>query len=338
MTAVTLRDIAKKTGISLGTVSRFINGETVRDSTRKKLESAIIELKYKENIVTKAKRTGQSMTIAVVVSVLNAEFFMNIIESMDNALHDHMYSILLCNFHRDTNILKKRLKELRHRSIDGIVLFPSGLEGDVVSELQVFLDEKTPVVVIDDKVHGLNTDAVVVDNHHAAFNATEYLINKGHKRIAFLAGRKSSYVAMDRYQGCKDAFETYDIPWDEDMVRWADFDAKKSSENFTELISIKNPPTAVFPMSYDMTLGVILSISNMHITIPEKISIFGFDKFTGTDSFSPKLNLIEQPTAKIGKMAAELLMERIQGKWQDFPKVIEIKTKMLINNSVSDLT
>jgi LacI family transcriptional regulator len=256
---------------------------------------------------------------------------------MDNALQDHMYSILLCNFHCDPSILKKRLKELRSRSIDGIVLFPSGLEGDIVSELEVFLKEETPVIIIDDKVHGLHTDAVVVDNHHAAYSATEYLIRKGHKRIAFLAGRKSSYVAMDRYQGCKDAFETYDLPWDEGMVRWADFDAKKSSLFFSELIADKNSPTAVFPMNYDMTLGVILSLANMNITIPENLSIFGFDKFTGTDSFSPKLSLIEQPTAKIGKMAADLLLERIQGKWQDFPKVIELKTRMVINDSIKDL-
>ncbi|MDC7231657.1 MAG: LacI family DNA-binding transcriptional regulator [Spirochaetales bacterium] len=333
--SVTLRDIARETGISLGTISRFINGETVRDSTRAKLEAAIAELGYKENIVTRAKRTGNSMTIAVVVSQLNAEFFMDIIQAMDNSLRDHMYSILLCNFQYNSKILKKRLEELRHRSIDGIVLFPSGLEGDVVTELEAFLDEGTPVVVIDDKVHGLTTDSVSTDNYNAAYSATEYLIRKGHRRIGFLAGRKSSFVAMDRLRGCQAAFETYDIPWDDILVRWADFETGKSSALFNELVSLSDPPTAVFPMSYDMTLGVFLSTVNRHIKIPEDLSVFGFDMFPGIDALTPKLTLIEQPTAKIGQVAAEILLERIQGQWNSFPRCVELKAKMIIRDSIA---
>ncbi len=333
--SVTLRDIAERTGVSLGTVSRFINGETVRKNTREKLEKAIDDLGYEENIVTRARRTGQSMTIAVIVSEINVEFFMSIIEAMDDALRDHQYSILLCNFHRDPNLLKQRLSELRHRSIDGLVLFPSGLEGDVVSELKEFLNERKPVIVIDDKVHGLDTDSITSDNYHAAFSATEYLINHGHRRIAFLAGRKSSYVGMDRYRGCRDAFDTYDIPWDESMVRWADFSAKKGSACFNELIAAGNPPTAIFPMSYDMTMGVLLSIVNMQITIPDELSIFGFDNFAVSEAISPGLTLIEQPTERIGRLAAELLIERIQGRWKDFPRETVLKTKMVIKKSVA---
>jgi len=125
--SVTLRDISKYTGISLGTVSRFLNGETVRKHTREKLEAAIKELGYKENVVSKAKRTGSSMTIAVVLSSLSAEFFMSIIESLDNELSNHMFSILLFNFHKDPVYLKRRFEELRHRSVDGLIFFPSGL-------------------------------------------------------------------------------------------------------------------------------------------------------------------------------------------------------------------
>lgn len=332
---VTLRDIARRTGISLGTVSRFINGENVRVSTKDKLEAAIAELGYKENIVTRAKRTGNSMTIAVVVSQLNAEFFMNIIQSMDNSLRDQMYSILLCNFQYDPKILKKRLEELRHRSIDGIVLFPSGLEGDVVSELETFLNDGTPVVVIDDKVHGLETDSVSTDNYNAAYSATEYLIRKGHRRIGFLAGRKTSFVAMDRYRGCQAAFDTYDIPWNDELVRWADFEIGKSSNLFNELINMQVPPTAVFPMSYDMTLGVFLSTVNRHIKIPEDLSVFGFDLFSGIESLTPKVTLIEQPTAKIGQVTAEILLERIQGHWDSFPRCVALKAKMIVKDSVA---
>ncbi|QEN09448.1 LacI family transcriptional regulator [Oceanispirochaeta crateris] len=334
-TTVTLRDIARRTGISLGTVSRFINGETVRESTREKLEAAILDLGYKENIVTRAKRTGNSMTIAVVVSQLNAEFFMDIIQSMDNFLRDQMYSILLCNFQHDSHILKKRLEELRYRSIDGIVLFPSGLEGDVVSELKAFLNEGTPVVVIDDKVHGLKTDSISTDNFNATYGATEYLIRKGHRRIGFLAGRKTSFVAMDRYRGCKAAFETYDIPWDDDLVRWADFEVGKSSTLFNELVSMPDPPTAVFPMSYDMTLGVLLSTVNRHIQIPGDLSVFGFDLFSGVEALSTKLTLMKQPTAKMGQVAAETLLERIQGHWDSFPLNVELKAKMIVHDSIS---
>lgn len=88
-------------------------------------------------------------------------------------------------------------------------------------------------------------------------------------------------------------------------------------------------------MNYDMTIGVILSAPIMNFTIPDDLSFFGFDKFAVTEAYSPKLTLIEQPTEKIGKMAAQLMIERIQGRWDDFPKVIELKAKMVINDSVA---
>lgn len=334
---VTLRDISNYTGVSLGTVSRYLNGESVREKTREKLEAAIKELGYKENIVSKARRTGTSMTIAVVLSVLNAEFFMNIVEALDNELGKHMFSILLCNFHKNPEYLKERLEDLRNRTIDGVVFFPSGLEGDIADEMRMFLDAKIPVVVIDEFVHGLSSDAVVVDNRHSTFRATEYLIQQGHRRIGFLTGREESFVAKDRTQGCRDAFEAYDLPWNEHLVRRADFDINISRKMFNELMALPEPPTAVFPTSYDMTMGAILSVVNKSIHLPGDLSLFGYDRFSGTDAFSPKLSLVEQPTAKIGRTAAQILIRRIRGDWQDFPKVVELKTKMVIRDSVRDI-
>ncbi|MCK5152975.1 MAG: LacI family DNA-binding transcriptional regulator [Spirochaetales bacterium] len=332
--SVTLRDLSKYTGVALGTVSRYLNGETVRENTRVKLETAIKELGYKENIVSKARRTGSSMTIAVVLSALNAEFFMRIIESLDNELSNHMFSILLFNFHKDPAYLKRRFEELRHRSVDGLIFFPSGLEGDIAEELKSFIDSRVPVVVIDDFVHGLKTDAVVVDNRNSTFRATEYLLRQGHRNIGFLAGRKGSFVAQNRYEGCRDAFEAYDLPWDESKVRWADFEVNKARKMFNDIMADKNPPTAVFSTSYDMTMGTFLSIVNKKISIPDDLSLFGYDRFSGTDAFSPKLSLIEQPTEKIGKTAANILIDRIRGNWDDFPKTVELKTKMIIRDSV----
>ncbi|MBF9014994.1 MULTISPECIES: LacI family DNA-binding transcriptional regulator [unclassified Oceanispirochaeta] len=335
--SITLRDLSRHTGVSLGTVSRYINGETVREKTREKLEAAIKELGYKENIVTKAKRTGSSMTIAVVLSALNAEFVMKIVEALDNELSPHMFSLLLVNFHEDPAYLKKRFEELRFRKIDGLIFFPSGLEGDIANEIKTFLDAKIPVVAIDDFVHGLETDAVVVDNRNSTFRATEYLIQQGHRKIGFLAGRKNSFVAQNRYKGCREAFEAYDIPWDESLVRWADFEMNKARKMFNELMKSPDPPTAVFPTNYDMTIGTLLSIVNKKISIPEDLSLFGYDQFSGTEAVSPKLSLVVQPVDKIGKTAAEILLKRIRGNWDDFPKTVELNTKMIIRDSIKKI-
>lgn len=335
--SVTLRDIAKHTGVSLGTVSRYLNGETVREKTREILERAVRELGYKEDLVSKAKRTGSSMTIAVIVSVMNAEFFIQILESLDAELDKHQFSILLCSFHKDPNVLKQKLLDLRKRTIDGLILFPSGLEGDVVDLLQQYLDSEIPVVVIDDFVHGLETDAVIVDNKQAAFRATEHLILQNHRDIGFLVGRKNSFVAQNRYQGCKEAFETYDIPWNENYVRWTDFNIDKSRKMFNDLWDMDSSISAVFASSFDITMGLLLAIVNKNLSIPKDLSIFGFDRFTGTDAFSPRLSLVEQPISKIGKTAAQLIIKRINGNWDDYPEVIELKTKMLIRDSVNTL-
>ncbi len=327
----------RHTGVSLGTVSRFLNGESVRQANREKLEAAIRDLGYEENVISLAKRTGSSMTVAVVLSELNAEFFMSIVEALDNRLGDHMYSLLLCNFHKDPDLLVRRLEDLRHRTIDGLVLFPSGLEGNAAGHLRTFLDSKIPVVVIDDFVHGLETDAVVIDNRHSTFRATEYLLLQGHRRIGFLTGRENSFVAQDRHEGCRDAFAAYDVPWDESLVRCADFNTNKARRCFDSLMELPDPPTAVFPTNYDMTMGALLSIANRQISIPQDVSLFGYDRFSGTDAFFPKLTLIEQPTARIGETAAAILLDRIRGDWDDFPRIAKLKTKMFVGDSVAKL-
>lgn len=331
--AITIHDVAKRAGVAVGTVSRYLNGFQLREKNRLKIERAIEELEFTGNIMARGLKRNRSMTIAVVAPDFSS-FVASITPIIEHVVEKKRYSLITCSFQGDKEKLRKKLVFLKERFVDGIILFPSNLATSSIDLLQNRITEKNPVVLIDHLIPGVETDAVVVDNANASFRAVERLIHEHHSKIAIVNGPKDSYVSQERFRGCCEAMQTYNLEMQEDWAVWGNFTQAGGYQAVKHLYTVSHLPTALYVANYEMTIGAILALHDLRLRIPEDISFIGFDHFEAIDVVEPPLTVIEQPIERIGKLAAQLILKRLQGDYADFPTTVKLNTKMAIRSSV----
>lgn len=334
--AVTIHDVAKKAGVAVGTVSRYLNGHRLREENRLKIEQTIKVLGFKENIMARGLKRKRSMTIAVVAPDLSS-FVASITPIIEQVIEKQRYSLIICNFQGNKEKLRKKLKFLKERFIDGIILFPSNLATASIDILQNYIAGKIPIVLIDHLIPEIETDAITVDNVNASFRTVERLILENHRKIALIDGPTDSYVSQERLQGYYEAMQTYSLEVRGNWVIRGDFTRTGGYQAVKQLYRSSLRPTAIYVANYEMTVGAILALHELHLRIPEDISFIGFDHFEAIDVVEPALTVVEQPIERIGQLAAELVLKRIQGDYADFPTTVKLNTKMVIRNSVQKL-
>ncbi len=322
--AVTIQDIAELAKVSIGTVSRYLNGAQVREQNRLNIEKAIETLGFK----------AQVAVIAVLVPTLTNRFVMSVVTELDRYLVQENYNSLICDFDADSVALQQRLNFFKTRAVNGIILFPSTWAKESVNILREYAEEHVPIVLVDETIPEFETDAVLVNNFHASFRAVEHLIHHNHQNIAIVNGRQESYVSQERLKGARKALQTYHIPIEEEWLKWGDFRTHGGYAAVKELFQSPHRPTALYTTNYNMTLGAAMALNELQIKVPDDLSFIGFDHFTALDVVNPPLTLVEQPIETIGKTAGELMIRRIKGDNADFPKKVILETRMLIRNSV----
>ena len=335
--AATIYDVAEKAGVSPGTVSRYLNGYRLREPNRLKVEQAIQELDFKENIIAKGLKGNRSMTIAVMIPNYLTLFFMAVTKMLEQELEEYGYSLLLCDFDYDPRKFQEKLQFAKDRSIDGLLFFSSAIDDENLRALQKFLEQNTPIVLIEQAIPGLETDVIMVDNAHASFRAVEQLILHKHRKIAIVNGKEEVYVFRERLRGYQDAMRTYNLPVDE---HWIVSEWFAEAEDYTAIRSLfksSSPPTAIYATHFHATIGTVMALHKLHLRIPEDVSLIGFDYFDLIDAIEPPLTLVEQPIAQIAKDAAMLVVQRIRGDYANFPQTITLNTTMLIRDSVRTL-
>jgi LacI family transcriptional regulator len=332
--AATIYDVAKRAGLAVGTVSKYLNGRSMREENRLKIEQAIQELGFKANILARGLKGNRTMTIAVVIPTYMAIFFMATTTILEDILEQANYRILIFGFDRNPQKLRQKLNLARERMVDGLILFASYVGAEDLPILQTYLQEGIPVVLVEQGLPGIITDTVRIDNAHASFRAVERLILDHHTRIALVNGPEEVAVFQERRQGYYDAMHTYHLPVDERWVLSGTFINAGEYAAIRKIFETPQPPTAIYATNYHATIGTAVTLHERHLRIPEDISLIGFDHFDPMDAIEPPLTLVEQPVEEIARMSANLLLKRIAGDYADFPQTITLNTKMLMRDSV----
>ncbi len=333
--SVTIRDVAKKANVSLGTVSRYLNGYKLRESNRIRVEEAIRELGFRENLIAKGLKTNRSMTIGVVLASLTDLFATSIVTAAENILARDNYSIVVCDFNSSQQNLEQKLRFLKDRSVDGLILFPgSCTSSDILRE---YMDDNIPIVIVNDDMPDIETDKVTVDNSNASFRTVEYLIHQNHRDIAIINGDQNTYTGRERYRGYLEALNTYNIRPCEEYITYGYFSNRGGYQAAKKLLALPNPPTAIYTTNYYMTFGAIIAINEAKIKIPDDISFIGFDHFDLSDVINPPLTVVEQPTERLGELAARTVLRRVKGDYGDFPLRHKVNTRMILKDSVRKL-
>lgn len=322
--AATIRDIRDRTGLSLATISKYLNGGNVLPGNRKLIEDAIEELHYEVNELARGLVTNRTKTIGVLVYDIQCIFVGNMLHYLGQALHEKGYGMLICDSCNDVEIEKNNLRFLLSRKVDGILVFAVSLDGSFLENAK---KAGIPVVLIDRALRDEEYDCVEIDNRAAMVRATKKLISCGHRRIAVIAS-DIEYTGMERMKGFRDALADAEITVPDLFCVTGKHSFELGYQGMKGLLKLPEPPTAVILGNYDTTLGGIMAINESNMNCPRDISVIGFDDLLMSKVIRPRLWIVAQPMEKMSKKAVEMLLSRISGEENGSPVRISFSASL----------
>lgn len=350
---ITISDVAKKAGVSIGTVSNVINKRgNVKKETEEVILKAISELGYIPNSMAQGLKTKQSNIIGVMVEDIRAFLSPDIIDGICDFAEQHNYTINLCNLRVDQSVNSissqeyKNLLESEHfkNSIhsnlnllmtaraSGLIYvaeFPRDISG-VLPEMDI------PVVYTYSYTNNDMDYSVNYDDYHGALKAVEYIISQGHEKIAVISGSINTTPTYKRMQGYQDALMQHGITYRPDFIKTTNWQYKDAYEECSTLLEQADIPTVIFVMSDLMGYAVINAIRDHGLRVPEDISVHGFDDLEFSNYVSPKLTTVRLPLFDIGRKACEMVTQLIEHK-EPTEKQVLLKCSHIIRESVKKL-
>ena len=307
----TIKDVAKTAGVSLSTVSKYLNGGNLREENAKSIAAAIAQLDYHANPFARNLKSPHNPSIGILLPDISAPFFGSVVTALDKTLRENGYHTLISCYGADHGLERENLQFLLMSGIEGLVYIPEDLSSSEFKELTT--GRNIPIVQVDRMIMGVESDAVLVNNADAVYDAITSLIKKGHRRIATIAGPKSVYTAKERHIGYLRALSDHDILYDDSLSISGDNTFATGYLGFETLMQSPEPPTAVFASNYDITMGLLTAARERGLRVPEDLDIFGFDCVHICSMMKPPLPVVHQPEQEIGTLAANYLIERLSG-------------------------
>jgi len=316
----TIKDVAHRVGVSPTTVSHVIN-ETrfVSEELRARVCQAINELDYQPNAIARSLRCKKTQNIGMIIPDIAYSFLAEVAKGVEDVGFKHGYNVILCDSNGALEREAAYIDLLREKQVDGIIFVAAGESSQHVETL---IKQGMPVISVDRELPGLEVDSVLADNLQGGYQATEYLIQLGHRRIGCITGPPDLSVSSQRISGYRQALERYDIPLCDELVVIGDFRYQEGYRAIRQLLALNEPPTAIFACNDIMAVGAICAAKDKGLGVPEGIAIIGFDDIALASFISPRLTTIAQPKHEMGAIAVELLVERIKEKNKPFTKVI----------------
>ena len=330
----TLKDVAKMAGVSAATVSRVMqDNPRISDRTKERVRVCIADLGYTVNNIARSLKTRKTRIIGFVCPELTNNFFMQVAKGVEDELKNAGYSLIICNSGENPEEETARLQLLMEQCVDGIILIPATRAGAHFAPVR---EAGIPVVLVDRTVDDFPTDAVLVDNVNGSYAATEALLARGHRRIAYIGGDRELTNARERDEGYRRALADYHISCEEVIIRYGDFHVGSGYTLMKELMEMSEPPNAVFIANYFMVLGAIRYLLGEGMKRHrdgqgprEPVTLANFDNLEYLSVFGGSEIVVEQPMQALGQQAAQLMLSRVAGDVASFPRLIRLKTKLL---------
>ena len=319
---ITLREVAKEAGVSVATVSYVLNDTgSVGDVVKRRVRNAVKKLGYRPNQSAQAMKTGRTRTIGLILPDLTNPFFPELAQSIERTARENGYSVLLFDAHNSEEAEKEGIEHLFRQQVDGFIWCPR-TANDIIAE-------RVPVVLVDRPMP--NYDSVLSNYVSGGIILADYLLSRGHNKIGMVLGPQNLESARLRRQGFVDAISgKASIVWEVEN----EF-SLEICENALEHILAKD--VSVIVAANDViAIGVMSALKNANISIPDDISVVGFDDIPWCSIVSPSLTSIRQPLTQIGREAMNTLLYRIDNP--DSPKRrIEMDVDLVSRESVKNL-
>lgn len=327
MASVTIRDVAKKAGVGVGTVSRVLNrNPAVREATRLKVLAAIEELEFTPSPIARRLSLGKTMTVAVIAPFFVRPSYVERFRGLDKVLAESEYDFVLYNV-ETTSRRDHYFRELaRSDRVDGLLIMSLSPTDHTVES---FITAGIPTVLVDATHPRLSQ--IIVDDVEGGYKATKHLIELGHRKIAYLSDHMHEnpfnfQPVIDRYSGYRKALEEAGLPFNPTYHRQGELSRRAAKIQAKELLTLPDPPTAIFAYSDTQAFGVLRAAEELGISVPDEVSIIGYDDIEITEYLH--LTTIRQELFKSGQRGAKLLLEEINNPVAH-PQKIVLPTELI---------
>ncbi len=336
MKRVTMKDVAKRAGVSATTVSHVINQTRhVEEGTQQAVETAMAELGYHPNSLARSLRSGETKTIGLIVPDGSNLFFADIARRIEDMGYQHGYSVILCNSDNDLKKQRNYINTLIAKQVDGLIFISAG---ESKTDLQRLADSGIPVVVADRIVPLSLADVVLLENEKAGYVAVKHLTDLGHRRIACITGPSGISPSQLRVDGYARALDEVGELVNPEYVIAGDFTFRGGQRAMEKLLSVSPPPTAVFVLNDMMAIGAISEARRRGYRVPEELSVVGFDDIELASALTPSLTTMAQPIRKIAEIATRRLIDKMHvdtGDWKN--EQFLLTAELIVRESTREL-
>jgi len=334
---LTIKEVAKKANVSTATVSRVLNNNyPVSEKLRLKVLEAVRELNYQPNDIARSLKTKKTHMIGIVVSDITNPYFMQIAKGVESIVSSKGYNLVFCSTNENSSREIELLRLLNEKRVDAIILATCQKDGSYIKQL---IDQGLPVILVDRKISGCeNVDTIIGDDFSASYNIVNYLISRGHKKISILNGLLNISTGEERFKGFKKALEDNGIPIVEKYILKGNFQRDYAYRAVKTMIMERKSdlPTAIFATNNFMAEGAMIAIYEQGLSIPEDISLVSFGNLTVPQLVKPRLTVVSQNPYVIGQESGKLVLERINGKRDNYRKFV-MSLKMQEGDSVNSI-
>ncbi len=325
-----MKDVAALAGVSIKTVSRVMNGDpAVSPARADRVRAAAGKLGYRPNLTASSLRRGdrRTATIGLLLEDVANPFSAALLRAVEDEARERQVQILIASLEENPARERNLAITLIDRGVDGLVIVPAAPDQSYLAAERKL---GTPVVFLDREPRFLDADAVVSANRAGAAAAVDHLRSFGHQRIAYLGDSSAIATAAHRFDGYQRALERAGLPADPLIIRHGLRTTDAAMQAATDMISLPDPPTALFASQNLVTIGAVKALRRAGLQ--EMVALVGFDDFPLADILTPGITVITQDTARLGRLAARLLFARLDGDGSP-PRTHVVPTGMIVRGS-----
>lgn len=305
----TIYDVSDLAGVSLATVSRVMNNNAkVSEKTRKKVDDAMKQLRYRPNSIAKSLASNRTNSVGILVSELHGPFYGVLMSTIEKELRKSDIHSIIAAGHSDLEEEKEAIEFLLSRKCDALILFVESVSDKYLVELS---KAGTPIVILGRTISGIKSRCISANNDQGGYSAAQLALNNGHKKIAYISGPLWKKDSQQRLAGHKRALAEHGVAFNEKLLFEGDFREGSGTKGMAHLLKLRSKFTALICGNDEMAAGAMVVATDNGLSMPGDISIMGFDNSSFCRYLTPKLSTVNYPVSEMAEMAARWVLKNV---------------------------
>lgn len=328
-----MKEIAKKLGVSVSTVSRALkDSPELHSETKRKIVEAAKEMNYQPNLLAQSLRISRSKTLGVIVPEITSHFFASCISGIQDTANKRGYNVIICQSNESLEQEKANIRTLVSSQVDGLLISLSR-ETNKFEHLQDLYDREINFILFDRVQEDIPVSKVTFNDANGAYQVVKHLLENGSRRIVYVSGPEDLYISKKRKEGYLRALAEFGVHQDNSLIKTTDLTEAGNIKVAREILTMRPRPEAVFCMIDPVAVDVLTEWKALDIRIPEDIALAGFTNNPTSAVVEPPLTTVSQPGYEMGKLAVSHLLDQLDGIASDDPVSIVLETTLVIRKS-----